>query len=235
MTLRIILCALCMAWAIPCRAQNKPQLSENEIIQYFKQIALKQEHNNKPQNIKKWAQDIVIYRDGNWSKHLTNELNKIIADLSKITKNLTIKTTTDKAKSNYIIFIGSPKEYVKKIEPNAKNHVKSNYGYFYISWNRQREITRGTMYIDTKRAKTKNWQAHLLREEFTQSLGLMNDSYKYQDSIFYQKKSEVTKYSKIDIYLIKILYDKNIKPNQSANEVESILKKQQLIKKFKKS
>ena len=51
------------------------------------------------------------------------------------------------------------------------------------------------------------FQKHILREELTQSLGLFNDSEKYENSIFYDGYSTVTEYSEIDKELIDMLYN----------------------------
>ena len=63
------------------------------------------------------------------------------------------------------------------------------------------------MYIDVVRCTDLQGQKHLLREELTQSLGLKNDSYKYENSIFQQKWTEVTEYAPIDIKVIEMLYN----------------------------
>ena len=61
------------------------------------------------------------------------------------------------------------------------------------------------MYIDTQRPDVSG-QKHLLREELTQSLGLANDSYLFDDSIFQQSWTNVTKYSQMDKDIIRLLY-----------------------------
>jgi hypothetical protein len=63
------------------------------------------------------------------------------------------------------------------------------------------------MYVDLYRANEIDEQKHLLREELTQSLGLVNDSWKYKNSIFYQGWTTTTEYSDIDRELIDILYN----------------------------
>jgi hypothetical protein len=43
-------------------------------------------------------------------------------------------------------------------------------------------------------------------KELTQSLGLLNESWKYPESIFYQGWTTTTSFSKIDKRLIDLLY-----------------------------
>jgi len=70
---------------------------------------------------------------------------------------------------------------------------------------------------------TQNERSHLIREELTQSLGLMNDSNKYKNSIFYQEWTDVTDFSEIDKSIIKLLYQKKVKPGMSKEQVLKVL------------
>ena len=64
------------------------------------------------------------------------------------------------------------------------------------------------MYVDMIRTKeNQKAQKHLLREELTQSLGLCNDSWKYDNSIFYQGWTTTNQYSEMDKRLIDMLYN----------------------------
>jgi hypothetical protein len=79
--------------------------------------------------------------------------------------------------------------------------LKNNWGYFELY------IDTGVMYVDVFRARDIESQKHLIREELTQSLGLVNDSWKYENSIFYQGWTTTNSYSEIDIKLIDLLYN----------------------------
>ena len=68
-------------------------------------------------------------------------------------------------------------------------------------------IINSKVFIDTERNDSLVRLKHLLREELTQALGFPNDSYKYSNSIFQQKWTEVTEYSKIDKEIIKLHYN----------------------------
>ena len=70
---------------------------------------------------------------------------------------------------------------------------------------------------------TQKERSHLIREELTQSLGLMNDSNKYKDSIFYQEWTDIAEYSEIDKAVIKLLYQKKIEPGMSKEQVLNAL------------
>jgi len=210
-------------------------LSEKKILEYYQHVALNEEFEEKKQRIKKWTSDINIYCEGKWNSELHKELQVIIKDLSPLIGKIKINIVKSKTKSNFTVFIGSPDDYVSKIEPKAKDKVATNFGLFFIYWDQNKRIFKGSMYVDPKRAETLRWQKHLLREELTQSLGLMNDSLEYKDSIFYELYSHTTSFSELDKILIKLQYSKFIRPNMTKKDVKRILELQNLIPKVKKS
>ena len=67
-------------------------------------------------------------------------------------------------------------------------------------------MTSCPIFIDTERANGLKRQKHLVREEVTQALGLMNDSPEYPDSMFYSKFSNQTEFSYKDVWSVYELY-----------------------------
>ncbi len=86
--------------------------------------------------------------------------------------------------------------------------LKNNWGLFafYRSSYDRSEIISSEVFVNTIETKNTTQQKHLLREELTQSIGFPNDSYRYKNSIFQQKWTEVTKYSELDKKIIKMHY-----------------------------
>lgn len=216
-----------------CFSLAAQELTEEKILEYFKHIALNEEFEDKKEKIKKWTGDINIFCEGTWNDELQRELQTVIKDLSPLIGTVKINVVTSKTKANFTIFIGSPDDYVSKIEPKAKDKVATNFGLFLIYWDQNKRIFKGSMYVDPQRASTLTWQKHLLREELTQSLGLMNDSLEYKDSIFYENYSQTTTFSRLDKILIKLLYSRFIKANMSKKELLRIIELQDLIRKTK--
>ena len=79
------------------------------------------------------------------------------------------------------------------------------------------------MYVDINKANTLE-QKHLLREEFTQSLGLAKDSGLYDDSIFQSEWTSTTEYSTIDRDLIRLLYHPTMISGLNAAQSETVLR-----------
>ena len=65
---------------------------------------------------------------------------------------------------------------------------------------------------------------HLIIEEFIQSLGLPNDSYRYEDSIFQQDWTDVQEPMPIDWLLLEFVYRPELKPGMHVDECVEILR-----------
>ncbi len=217
-----------LLFLIDCSDSSAPSVKNNPPLStaqktYFKKIALGTEFLSEEKKIAKWINNIVIYVEGEANDILEQELNAIIIELNKLIPNLNIKRTRKKAEANFIVYFGHGKDYANTIESKAKNYMDSNWGFVYVYWNDNYEIYKGSMYVDVFRAKKVAIQKHLLREELTQGLGLLNDAEDYEDSIFQQQWTSVTTYSTLDKVVIQTLYHPAIKTGMTYSEVETVL------------
>lgn len=190
---------------------------------YFIEVAIGTEYGLDLKAIKKWVDDVIIYIDGEDHEYLVEEMKKITVELNELIKPITFSFTDNIEEANYIVFFGSGEDYSEKYEPNAESYVVDNWGLFWCYWNTNYEIKKASLYVDPNLTDTKTAGRHILREEFTQSLGLMRESSRYRSSIFYDGWSTITAYAKIDRELIQILYDERIKPAMTLQEVTVIL------------
>ena len=79
-------------------------------------------------------------------------------------------------------------------------------GYFKLR-TRGDEILSSRIFINLDNQENKLDLQDCLFEEIVQSLGAVNDSYRYPSSIFYQGSNYVTELSEMDVNVIKILYN----------------------------
>ncbi len=100
--------------------------------------------------------------------------------------------------------------------------VPGNVGYFVTYWNDKDEIVSAIALIASDADQAE--RVHCIREEITQALGPMRDSFKYPDSIFYQPWSLVSHFSGMDKALIRTLYGPSIRPGMNAAQVRRALK-----------
>ncbi|NJL11596.1 MAG: DUF2927 domain-containing protein [Microscillaceae bacterium] len=84
-------------------------------------------------------------------------------------------------------------------------------------------IEQGLIFIAAQTSSLNALQAHLLREELTQALGLVNDSWHCPQSIFYQGWTHTQSWAAIDRWLIRSLYHPKLKPGMTWTEVERFL------------
>lgn len=208
---------------------NDPDLTEKQVdvISYFKEIALGFEFGDSEDITRKWDRDILIYVGGEENQMLLDELNDIIDELNGLISadGVEISITPDSTgENNYYIFFGTGEDY-EKIESNAQGLTDTNFGLFFVNWNVvTNHFVSGTMYVDMQRPEPQN-QLHLLREELTQSLGLAQDSDRYDDSIFQVDYSTaVTEYSEYDKALIQLLYHPQMETGLSASQVDPVLR-----------
>ncbi len=215
-TMKLILFLLSLL-LIGCSFQSDSNNYSQEELHYFTKIALGAEFGDEIPVIKKWTGDIRIKVNGEPTEADLQTITNIIDDLNKLISGIKIKQV-DKKENLTITF--SPEFDFAEIDPN---YVPTNYGFFWALWHDDNFVIYDASILVSSADITQQERSHLIREELTQSLGLMNDSNKYNDSIFYQEWTDVTKFSEIDKVVIKLLYLIKIKPGMSKEQVLEVL------------
>ncbi|WKN41739.1 DUF2927 domain-containing protein [Tunicatimonas pelagia] len=203
--------------ASPQSSIKKPQLTAEQ--QYFLKISLGGELANIPPVVKKWNQDIRIFVVDTTYTELMQELNQIIAEINDLSTTISLNLVATRTESNYLIYFGDAQTYATEYEPAAAPLVEENWGIFWIYWNAGYSINRGSMYVDTERTESLVCQKHLLREELTQSLGLMQDTNDFLASIFYQPWTCTPRYADIDEQLIRWQLSEEIKTGMNRTDI----------------
>ena len=188
-----------------------------EDLEYFTEVALGAEFGDEVPVIKKWTKNIRIKINGEPTKTDLQIVNQIVDDLNLLISGIKVKLV-DKNPNVKITF--SAESNFAQID---SNYVPTNYGFFWALWHDDNYVIYDASILISSAEITQNERSHLIREELTQSLGLMNDSDKYEDSIFYQEWTDVTEYSEIDKSVIKLLYNKKIKAGMAKADVLKIL------------
>ncbi len=202
---------------IGCSFQSNANNFTQEEIDYFTEIVLGAEFGDEAPVIKKWTKNIRIKVGGEPTEEDLQTINNIVGDLNGLIAEIKIKLV-DKNENLVIAF--SPESEFSAIDPN---YVPTNYGFFWALWHDDNFVIHDASILISSAEVTQQERSHLIREELTQSLGLMNDSDKYNDSIFFQEWTEVTDFSEIDKAVIKLLYLNTIKPGMSKEQVLKIL------------
>jgi hypothetical protein len=199
-------------------AISTPGEYTQEQIRYFMEVAIGAEYSNvkSAAKVRKWQEDLRIQVLGTPTNADLETLKTVVSEINELT-NGTIRLQLVTTNPNVTIHF-APEWKFKQLEPN---YQPINYGYFWTQWNND-TITSANILITSKQVTQKE-RSHLIREELTQALGLMQDSNRYADSMFYQPWTDVTQYSSLDRALIKMLYNPEIRPGMSQAQAIGVL------------
>ena len=191
-----------------------PQYTQAE-LDYFLEVVMNIEFGGTGmQRIHKWTGDLAIEVHGDPTPIDLAELDLIVAELNELQSEVTLTVVPEDG--NVQLYFSGVQAF-RAVEPNYRN---GNNGFFWTYW-RGGAIVRANIFVLKTQAEV--YRRHLLREELTQSMGLMNDSNLYDDSIFYAQWTDVTAFSEIDRTIIGMLYREDIEVNMGAEEVLEIL------------
>lgn len=212
-----------------------PNKYERELLDYFKEVALKSEFDDNPQRVIKWKNHMTLYvfnyeeypKQMEIVKKTINQINKLATDGFSITLNKEIYHAN-------AIFYMCKKDEVSRHNPDFYKMFNDGIidddfsGLAYIEFNwKDYTINKALIYVDID--DHIDIQESAIVEELTQSIGLPNDTNKYPNSIFYNDKSEkgiITKeYSKMDTDIIRLLYHPKMKPGLNSKQAENVIKK----------
>jgi hypothetical protein len=157
--------------------------------------------------IERWASPIEIYvsPDVGYLSHIEEHL-QLVRDITK----LTISSTHNLTEANVKFFTPNNKETFNEIVDEAKSvsqrtrrQLKKSNCFFIYKTDQHHHISSAILVIPTWLSEVK--QKHCFTEEFTQILGLPNDSKYVTDSIFNDDSNQLHLSNK-DLYFLKRLY-----------------------------
>lgn len=197
-------------------------LDPQTVLEYYKEVALGSEFGEANKLPRYWITPPRIFVEGG-TEEMKQQLTQVVEELRQLT-GLNIQFTASESDANLLVIftpISNFEANLQRLGCGARlNGI--NRGYFWACLAQREtfnEISRGIVLIDSEDNKdalmNSQTRGHLIREEVTQIMGLMNDSPKYPDSIFSDHSngawSSATEFSAIDKKIIKMHYEK--KPN----------------------
>lgn len=211
-----------------------PTRYEEELIDYFKEIALQSEYDGNPKKVIKWQEPMLLYVvKGKEFKSQMSVIKKTIDTINQLaTDGFRIILTNNYANSNSILYLCDIKQVYKSNQDFYKKLTKDidydiaglAYTEFYT---KTHIIDKALIFINSEYSF--DIQESTILEEITQSLGLAFDSKLYTNSIFYEEKSKqkvrVKKYSRLDKDIVRFLYHPKMEPGLDSIEVERVIKK----------
>lgn len=192
----------------------KPRISSTA-LNYFFRIALGAEYGDDVRVVRMWSQPVVTVRvEGTAGAAGRSCLKRVVTDFNALTATTDLKLTT--ATTTDIRLHFAPVSRFRSIDPG---YVPGNDGFFSVNWRGDHTMTDATVLIRTSGIGD-TVRCHLIREELTQSMGLMRDSNQYPSSVFYGRyHATPTRYSSLDKQLIKLLYGGAVRPGDGRKEI----------------
>ena len=180
--------------------------TQQEIKSYFNEVAYGSDEmkDSKTNKITKWDKDIKMYLDGYYTNQDLINVKSLISELNTLIGNIKITIVKNKSEANSIVFFGDFNTFNSKYLYNQLQYVNCN-GYCLI-YSYSGSIIIDNVKIFIRNDVTPLDKKHAIIEEITQSLGLANDSWTYEDSMFYEGYTTTQQLSKIDKEVIKMLY-----------------------------
>jgi len=185
-------------------------------LDYFVEVAFGPEFGSGVREIRKWTQDVKIAVHGDPNPEDLAALEDVIADLNEIIGTIEIEIVET---GQNVDLHFAPEAQFAAIEPN---YVPVNMGFFWVWWDGGGSFNSSRILVSTTDLSQAE-RNHIIREELTQSMGLMNDSFSYEDSMFYQEWTETPAYSDLDELLIAMLYLPQITPGMKPEEALALL------------
>ena len=189
-------------------------------LDYFFEVAFGNEFSNNPDTnyIRKWSSSLRLSVRGGPTAADRATIARIVSELNQLLGGSVRILLTDQNPNAVMFFV--PEAAFSRYDPN---YVPRNLGFFRVWWNQRLEIQRARILISTT-GVTQRERSHLIREELTQALGLMNDADTYRDSTFYQGWTETQDFSPLDRDLIQMLYDRRVRAGQTRDQVRQLFR-----------
>ncbi len=192
-------------------------------LQYYEEIAGFGEFTSDYDGyVKKWADPIFVAVNGEYTEEDMATIERVASQLNSLglLPEITIQEAEDEQTTTYMDFAPLP-DLVDKYEWARSD----NWGMFMIRWYGQPQeyqLFDALIYIATD-VTNQEERNHLIQEEFIQSFGLMNDSYRYEESIFQQRWTTYQHPMEIDWLLIEMHSRPEITPGMEIDEALQIL------------
>ncbi len=192
----------------------RPRVSRTA-LNYFFRIALGAEYGDDVRVVRRWSKPVVTVRvQGTAGAAGRSCLKRVVADFNALTATTDLQLTSASAADIRLHF--APVSRFRSIDAG---YVPGNDGFFSVNWRGDHTITGATVLIRTSGIRD-TVRCHLIREELTQSMGLMRDSDQYPSSVFYGRyHATPTRYSSLDKQLIKLLYGGAVRPGDGKKEI----------------
>ncbi len=150
----------------------------------------------------------------------------IAASLSQAIAPLSIGLTDEPAEADIRLYIDRPRALAAIATDEGFTFVPGNAGLFWCWWDSRGRLTRTVILIADTWGADDPWLQHLMLEEMTQSLGLMNDTALFSESVFYETDTDpgsTTHLHDLDTRTISLLY--SVRPYTHQRRLRRVMRR----------
>ena len=215
--LAFVLMVVVVLGAIPFAHSQAQDLA----LAQFETCGFGAEYHDTDSIIRKWAGEVKVFFAENYTNEDLAFFHNFLLQLAGNAPDFPpVSIVNREQDANVVVY------YVRldKMGQYLENYVEGNWGYFYLWYNGQQQITRvniGIAYDVTTQAE----RNHLLMEEFIGGSGLSNDHYLDENSILYQGWTNTQQLTDADWRMLRMLYHPSIKPGMTKKQVLPIAEK----------
>lgn len=214
------------------RQNTEPQPSIDDFLEIALGAEWSQPGSPVTPRIRRWHQNVIhISVLGHPTEQDWRVMRQVSTELSQLTGMVMTLTETSAQRIN---------AQASQHQPDIEIHFRpgtdfaqilptyqpGNQGFAWVWWGEE-SIEHATILIESReiaqQGVSPTERSHLIREELTQSLGLMQDSWSQPDSIFYQGWTTTTEYSSQDKAIIQWLYQPQMHHNMTASDAQKVL------------
>ncbi len=216
---------------VSAQPSHETRVYSREAWEYFKEVAFHRHSPGVLMPLRRWnaeAPPVVMIR-GRPTPEDVLTLKRVVEELRELT-GLDIRFTTDPRESTLDVYLSVTHAGLHRAFPNTQNRIVNNaVGLFDVDASKDGIIVRATAGVAGSRPDgtpygDRTLLDHVIREELTQAMGLLNDSPRYPGSIFQQDPYDrPTEYLEIDREVIRLLYDPNGRAGMPPHAVEAAI------------
>lgn len=166
----------------------------------------------------RWAQPVVIYMQGDYTREDVAVLARLLYDLSENVQNLPQLSLTTRPDGANVTMSFVP---YGKMGQTVAGYEKGNAGFVRVDYDNYL-VTGAEIAISSTNTSQKNRSA-LIREEIVNMLGLLNDITCTRKSIICQSGKTVTDLSAVDYEMLNILYGPLMLPGTTMEKAREIV------------
>lgn len=189
---------------------------------WAEQVTLGTEFGGDGQVVARWTQSPTLSVISGTAADRA-DLLELVPTLSALMAPLSIQVVGDGDTSAKIqVHFTDLASFDSIAQANSFSYVPGNWGYFYMFWNSNHELTKTFVLIATDKLSGDKLR-HFTFEEMTQSLGLASDSSIFDDSVFYASGSDggsATELSALDQKLVEFVYT-DLQPGDGKAQLDA--------------